>query len=156
MNFLRFNSHEEMQAYLIQAKADAEQALDPAQRAITFGDYWVRFYDLARGIVEFGQVATLQEVADNAIDYGATAAEAAEEVDDAEARMKAGYLTGRAYSLLNVDGEWGHTHKAHVWPIEESLFNAASETNWSVRAMPTSAKVNFEVAFRAMRSVGMA
>lgn len=152
MNVLRFTNHAEMQAYLIQAQADADSAMHQNQRALTFGDHWVRFYDLANGLIEFGRIATLQEVADHAIDNGATAEEAAEEVDDAEARERVGYMTGQAFSKLSVNGEWGHTHKSVVWPIESALFHQAAECEWKIDFLPTSAKINLEIAFRAQRA----
>lgn len=151
VNILRFNSREEMQAYLIQAAADAHTALHAHQRSITFGDCWVRFVDLANKVVEFGRVALPQEVADQMIDAGGTASDAAEAVDAAERSLAAGYLTGFAFSLYNREGEWGHTHKAHVWPIEESLFHQAAEAKWQIDLLPMSGKVNLNHAFLAMK-----
>lgn len=152
MNVLRFNSHTEMQAYLIRAQADADMALHPAQRAITWGSHWVRFVDLGRRIVEFGRVYQPDEVVDLEVQYGATAREAASAVDATKRGLEAGYLYGLAFSVYNHDGEAGHTHKAHAWPIEESLFNAAAETHWQIDLMPVSAKINLHAAFTAFRT----
>lgn len=151
MNVLRFDSHAEMQAYLIQSQTDAHTALHPAQRAITFGTYWCRFVDVANSLVEFGRVAELHEVTELEIAAGSTAREAADVARKTAASLDAGFMYGIAYSVYEREGVWGHTHKAHVWPIEESLFHAAAEVNWQIALLPTSQKINLEVAFRAMR-----
>lgn len=156
MNVLRFNSTEEMQAYLIRAKTDALMGMHPLQSRLTYGDYWVRFVDLANKIVEFGHVASLQQVADQAIDSGATTEQAADEVDQAELLNVEGFLTGYAYSPYNRNGEWGVTHKSNVWPIEESLFLQAGECNYHLELLPISGKINLEVAFRGYRKARVA
>lgn len=140
-----------MQAYLIQAQADAEQSLHPAQWALGYGCYWVRFVDIANGIIEFGRVTHPHETVELEMSTGSAKRDALQSARDNERRLANHVLTGIAYSPLNPDGEWGHTHKAHVWPIEEALFNAAAEANWQIDLLPVSQKINLEAAFRAQR-----
>jgi hypothetical protein len=152
VNFIKFKNFEEMQAYLIQAQADADSHVTPAQRAIGYGDYWARFIDVGNRIVEFGRVYTLTEVRRLEVEAGATAQEADFAVSDTEQSMKNGnFLYGRAASILLPNGESGYTHKANVWPIEESLWAAAAECGWNIDVLPLSAKVNLEAAFIAYR-----
>lgn len=154
MNVLRFNNAAEMQAYLIQAQADADASLHPAQRAITWGDTWVRFIDVAAQVVEFGRVFTQEEVAEQEVAAGGTNDDVAQAVADATVRQQQGYLFGVAFSIYNTMGEAGYTHKSNVWPIEGDVFDRAAERNWIARDMPMSAKINVEAAFRAYRGRG--
>lgn len=140
-----------MQAYLIQAQADAHHNLHPLQSALTYGSFWTRFVDLGNKVVEFGRVAMLDEVRDLEVQAGATSAEANAIVQSTDTSLRNGYMYGLAYSLYNRDGEWGTTHKAHVWPIEESLFHQAAEANWQIDLLPMSGKINLNAAFRAMK-----
>jgi hypothetical protein len=151
VNVLSFSSHEEMRAYLIQAQADALRSLHPLQRGITFGDCWVRFVNIAERHVEFGRVALPEETLRLEIDAGATYADARAVVQRDQQAIKNGYLYGVAYSRYNREGEWGHTHKANVWPIEEWVFNDASEANWQVDLLPMSSKINLNIAFLGWR-----
>lgn len=151
MNFIQFNNAAEMRAYLIQAQADADTAIHPAQRAITFGDHWAQFLDIANRIVIFGKTLTLTEVKFTEMYAGATLAEAKQAVAATNEAMERNYLYGRAYSALLTEGEYGQTHKSVVWPIEESLYNAAAEANWNIDLLPTSAKINLQAAFTAYR-----
>lgn len=151
MNFIQFKNQAEMQAYLIQAQADADAAIHPAQRAVTFGDHWAQFVDIANRIVVFGHTLTLTEVKFTEMYAGATLAEAKAAVRETNEAMANNFLYGRAYSILCPEGEYGNTHKSVVWPIEESLYNAAHEVNWNIDLLPTSAKINLQAAFTAYR-----
>ena len=151
MHVESFDSPEQMREYLRTAAEEAHNSLHPAQRAITHGDTWVRFVDIANRVIEFGRVATLEEVEREAVEAGATHDEAHEQMQRAEMAVANHYLYGKAYSRYNTPGEWGHTHKAHVWPCDPSLFVEASQVQWQIEMLPPSAKVNLEIAFRAMR-----
>ena len=151
MHVQQFDNHEQMLDYLRQAQAEAHNTLHPAQRAITHGTCWVRFVDLANRLIEFGRVATLEEVEAASLEAGSTAAEALDDVKAAEFALDRHYMTGMAHSRTNPDGEWGSTHKAHVWPIDGHLFLQAGRVNWQIELLPASGKINLEAAFRAMR-----
>jgi hypothetical protein len=151
MNVQQFHSHEEMQEYLRKAAEEAHLGLHPAQRAIGPGDTWVRFVDVANRLIEFGRVTRPEEVERMILEGGGTAAEVREEVERVEQSIANHYLIGKAHSRYNTPGEWGTTHKAHVWPVDPSLFVDASEVQWQIELLPPSAKINLEAAFRAMR-----
>lgn len=152
MNVIRFHSQEEMRAHLIQAAADAHNKMHVVQSAITFGDFWVRFVDVANKVIEYGMVATPEEVYAAEVEAGATKAEANQAVEQTQAALRNGYMYGIAFSPLNRDGEWGHTHKAHVWPIDESLFHQAAEANFQFDLLPMSGKINLNIAFLQMKN----
>jgi hypothetical protein len=152
VNIIGFSSHEEMQAYLIQAQADADAALHPAQRAITWGSHWVRFEDIAHRLVIFGRVLGQREVYDAEIEAGATVDEAEYAMVETTHQLEE---ANRVYSICSsiycADGEYGTTHKAALWPIEESLYNDAAEADWNIDRLPLSSKINLQAAFTAYR-----
>lgn len=151
LNVLSFNNDAEMRAYLIQAATDALQNLHPLQSALTYGSFWCRFVDLDARVTEFGRVAEKHEVVELELTAGATGREAARTALQTAQAMENGYLYGIAYSVLEADGEWGHTHKGNVWPIEESLFHAAAEAKWQMDMLPISQKLNLQAAYTALR-----
>lgn len=151
MNLLSFDSPEEMQAYLRSASASAHSHLHLAQETIGFGDTWLQFVDLVQRHIVFGRVQTLDEVMAGEIESGATHSAAEVACRDTDWMLAKGYMYGRAYDYMNPEGELGHTHKAHAWPIEPECFYAAREVGWHIDKMPLSQKINLEVAFRAWK-----
>lgn len=152
MQVIQFDSHDEMRAYLQQAAQAAHRGLHPEQDRLTYGDYWVQFHDIANQHVIFGRVATASEVYEGELRSGVTANEARKVVESTHTELSNGYMYGVAFDKFNREGSLGHTHKAHVWPIEERLFNAAAEANYQIDQLPTSGKVLLEIAFRALRA----
>lgn len=143
---LSFPNPEAMQAYLASAKDAAAKGLHVLQHSITYGEHWVRF---AGPIVEFGRVATLTEVGVAEVRAGASSAEASQVVAETEAKHLEHLMYGDAYSVLGPEGEVGYTHKAHVWPIDEVVFEAAREAGWDVTKMDTEHQLTLSLAYRA-------
>jgi len=151
MEVIRFGTHEEMLQHLRQASTEAFESMHPAQAAITFGDCWVQFHDIANRHLIFGRVMPLADVLAGEIEAGATKHEAQGTVRQTVRDLAAGYMYGRAHDRYNVEGELGQTHKASVWPIEEALFNSCAEVNWQMDLLPLSQKLNLQIAFSSLR-----
>lgn len=151
MNVIGFSSPEEMRDYLRQAAERAHMGLHIAQDRLTYDDCWVQFYDLANRLVIFGHISTLDQVRAGEVAAGATTEEVDWVVESVEKDLGFGYMYGMAYSTFEPKGEVGTTHKAHAWPIERSLFDAAEQVGWNIDRLPQWAKINLEVAYREMR-----
>lgn len=150
VSMLTFKDREEMEAYLAEASRRAYSQIHPRQHALTYGDYWVRFVDLADRHIEFGRIARLQEVRAEA--EGDEDADADEVVERTQALLDDGYMYGIAHSRYNPEGEWGHTHKSVVWPIERSVFYEARDCGFAMDRMPEHAKINLQAAYLGFRT----
>lgn len=151
MNFIKFNNTEDMQAYLLRAQADADSSTHPAQRALTYGDHWVQFEDIANRVVIFGKVYTLTEVKFTEMYAGATLAEAKDAQRHTQILMAENKVYGRAHSILCPGGEAGYAHKSVLWPIEQSVYESAQQVGWNIDRLYPSDKINLEAAFIAYR-----
>lgn len=152
MNVYTFESIEDMQAAVEKWNSDANAGLAVEQRAITYGDYWVRFYDIGARIVDFGHVMTEAEYVEQETEEGTDPDEIALNLQRLQARHDAGYLYGRAHSILNVTGEWGTTHRSNVWPIEERLYAAAQTVDWKIDQLSPDGKLLLEIAYACYRT----
>lgn len=152
MNVYKFSSLEEMLKAVNEWNTEANEGLATEQKAITYGDYWVRFYDVGARIIDFGKVMTEAEFVEGEMAFGADPDEIAAELQQVKARHDAGYLYGVAHSILGVDGELGSTHRANVWPIEERLFTAAQTVDWKVDQLSPDGKLLLEIAYACYRT----
>jgi hypothetical protein len=153
--YVSFNSWEEMQAYLEANEAAANAHLVDTQKAITYGQLWVRFYDIADRVIIFGKVMELETVRAEEIRLGASAGEAAYTVKNVEERMARNYLFGRCWSVIEPDGELGDTHASQVWPCSPALYDEAHRVGWRIDDMDPWAKAELQTLhiemFAAMR-----
>jgi hypothetical protein len=139
----------------------ANAVLHDKQRAVTWGDCWVRFWDPSDGIVIFGRVLTEDELReselrglnpnstdpDERMEYEATV--------DSLTRMKeshedGGYLFSWCSSRIEP-GEYGSTHRANLWPCSRMLYDAAQEVGWQIGALPATAQAILEAAYHDYR-----
>lgn len=141
-----FGDPEEMRETIQQWREAALAGLAPAQADLTFGSHWVRFED---DLVIFGRVATLSEVGVAEMELGASGEEAAAMTHQISENMEAGLLYADCYSVVEVDGEVGNTHKASVWPIDESLFEQARRVDWDPYRLPDSGRALLTEAWAA-------
>ena len=149
-----FGSFEEAMDANRTATDAANSTLHPIQRAITFGTYWVRFYDIQHRILIWGYVEPLQSVLD-------TEAALTEDDDDGpdqdevrehtQRNHDRGYMYGRAYSLIEPEGEWGDTHRANMRPITQELFYAAKATRSNMDALDLYARQGLQQAYEGWR-----
>jgi hypothetical protein len=147
-----FDSTEEMVEALRERAAHALAGLAPQQQTLTWGDHWVQFHDIENGGLVWGQVMTREDIARGELASDATWDEVVRAVDKITDGLTSGYMYGRAHDRHNVEGDLGTTHKAHVWPIEERLFEAAREVDFDHRKIEDLAmRLLLDVAFRSMR-----
>jgi len=130
MTFFReFDSMEEMQRFLAEQTRLANESLSEEQKAITYGDYWVRTdYEF----LIFGYINTLDELDESSRRLGADEEEIAYEramIADAHAR---GYMYGKAYSVVEPDGEWGSTHRVSMQKVSKQTFDRMRELGWTL------------------------
>lgn len=122
----------DIEAYFAQMRAEEEAAnanVHPDQAALTWGDHFVRFYEMGpEGILAiFGAIYT-------ASDYERS--EGAQGLAEAEERMARGYRFARCYSVIEPEGELGDTHVVTVWPITPEQFAQAKAAGWDPGALP--------------------
>jgi hypothetical protein len=110
----------------------ANEHLADAQREVTYGSYWARFYNVKERVIIFGHVETLASMEASERDLGAGDEEAVYIVEDTKRRHEDGYLYGMAYSVVTPEGELGFTHRADLWPIDEETFDAYRKVGWNV------------------------
>ncbi len=152
MHIKQFRSNEEMRSYLQEMKNAAHIGMHPCQIDISYGDHWVRFVDTDKRVFEFGKVATLIEVGVGEIAAGASADEAVQAVADVQAQMTDSLMYGTAWSPLEKGGTVGVTHKAHVWPIEQTLFEAIRLKGWDIDAIDLADQLRLSTAYTGMRA----
>jgi len=141
--FRSFDSIEDAFEFMRKGEDYGNRNLHPKQAAITWGDYWVRFYDVADRMIIFGRVETEAEVEKSeseGIDEMTDIHERAVARDEVMETMRTirdsherGLMWGWAYS--KYDHDLGSTHRFDMWPITEGLYNAAREAQWDVDAI---------------------
>lgn len=150
MNVLAFSSESEMKTLLANAAA---HGLHPEQEALSWGSTWVQFYDIGKHHIRFGLVLSKDTLIDLALESGCTSEQARDQVAAAERAQGMGVLYSRYYDFWRrPDGIHSVTYKAHVWPIEESLYHQASEADWYISQLPTSGQVNLQAAWMGFRA----
>jgi len=155
--FMAFNSIEDAYDFMRRGDEFGNRNLHPAQQAITWGDYWVRFYDVANRLIIFGYGYTYDE-------FVAAESEGMDAITDPEERMEReeelrysiasvrdsherGYMFGWAWSKGERD--LGSTHRFNMWPISKELFEAAKAVDWDVDRLPRGGEL--ERAYQAYR-----
>lgn len=141
-----FDSAEEMFAAMAQATEDANARLAPHQRDLTFGSYWVRFYDVTERIIEFGRVFTLDEIPFEPEDGYPVEVQRQEMIENTER----GYLYSEANSILGTEN--GDTHRYNAWPIEQRLFDMAKAVDWKIDDLDDTGKLLLEIAYAGFRA----
>lgn len=138
--FQSFDSIEEAFEFMRRGEDYGNRNLHPEQAAITWGDYWVRFYNIADRLIIFGKVETEAEAEasesegiENITDPEEKAIaleEVAESMRVIRASHERGLMWGWAYSKHFTD--IGSTHRFYMWPITPQLFEAAKTVGWDV------------------------
>lgn len=136
MNVRTYENQVELRDALNKVRKDRRAGIDPAQSAITYGDRWVQFLDIGRNLVTFGRVFTQEEVAQDAGPGYAT-----DVLDDLARTMSEHLLWGHWANRLNVPPVTGYQHLAHVWPIDQDLYEMARRVGWDCRMLPEAGQV---------------
>jgi len=163
--FVEFNSIEDAYEFMRKGEAYGNRNLHPKQENITWGDYWVRFYNVADRVIIFGKVETEAEVEageSKGIDDIAVEAERAIAQDEVLYTMttirdshERGLMWGWAYS--RYDKDLGSTHRFYMWPISKDLYEAAEQVGWDVDAITDPvARAELEAAWQEYRRHALA
>jgi hypothetical protein len=123
-----FDSHEEMLDRIAQGVEAAKSRATPRQNAITYGDYWMRAWD---DIMIFGYIYTKEEMDAIEIKLGASQEELEYEHRVYDRSYRDGFRFGKAYSVIEPNGELGDTHVCDMIKITKEEFYAAKALNWS-------------------------
>lgn len=127
MSVMGFDNADDMFAYMREQEEAANARVTPGQAQIGYGAWWLRPYE---DVVIFGYVPTQDEV---------RASEGGDEADPEELQYtletladahRRGYRYGRAYSVIEPEGEWGSTHISTMVEITEEQFNQAQAHGW--------------------------
>jgi len=136
------------------ATEDANSKICDRQKAITFGSYWVRFHVMPPGIVIViaGRVTTIEDFKTVEIEAGGSEEELEETLPQLQSRHDDGYMFGRAYSVLEPEGEYGSTHRSVMWPIDKSLYDALKANSWDFTNLDDWEAAHLEDAYQSYRS----
>lgn len=138
--FRSFDSLDDAWEFMRKGEDFGNRNLHPKQQAITWGDHWVRFYDIKERFIIFGYVYTMAEVEEaegkdipdipDPVEQQLARDEVAYTMDTVINSHGRGLLWGWAHSKHFTD--LGSTHRFHMWPISEGLFEAAKAAGWDV------------------------
>lgn len=132
MQMRTYDSIETMVADMRAATEQANRWLADAQRRVGWGDTWVRFHIVPGEdrLVIFGQVLPTREALGPDGEDPLERAEREEELLRIKARYDDGFMYSRSFSVNYPDGELGDTHRANLWPLPVSVYDAASKVGW--------------------------
>ena len=117
-----FDSIEDAFAWMEQQEMAANERATEEQKAITYGDYWIRFVSLLGGmerLVIFGHVLPLDDMPEEDRGY-------------VKATHDRGYRFSRCYSVAAPRGELGDVHVSQIAKIPKSLFDLARLAGWDI------------------------
>ena len=158
MSHMQFDSLDEAFEWMQKRTEEANANLHDKQRGVTWGDHWCRFVDVANRLVVFGKVDTIAEVeAGERGEYDTPISEESQaELDYTLEHLRhtheRGYLYGRSFCTHYPEGELGDTHRANLWPIEKSLYDAAEQAGWVIDDLPNWAKHDLQHAWTGYRN----
>ena len=148
MTVFGFNSFEEAMEWERKQQEAVEAALAPEQRAINWGDKFMRVWEDPYGgaadpgeghfLAIFGDIYTFEALAQ------------IEEPDTMETlkRMETRFLFAECYSVVEPEGEPGSVNRWDMWPISTQEFERAKAAGWDVTDY--SVWPWFKVKFREM------
>lgn len=122
-----FDNFDDMMNAISKGVESAKARMTPEQEAITYGDYWMRVWE---GIPIFGYIIPRDELEASERELGATDEEIEYENDVLDASYANGFRFGRAYSVMEPDGELGDTHVIDMIPITKEQFEEAKSLGW--------------------------
>ena len=120
-----YENFESMHQRLTELTKEANDGLAPAQRLVTYGDHWVRFWDMRQRLVIFGHVHTPEEIRRDEELHGAPENEIDYMLGETERRHRDGFMYGLCRSRWYPEGEWGDTHRGNLWPVDKDTYDEA-------------------------------
>lgn len=154
MSIIGFDSFDDMNRYLSEAEEAAGRRIVDAQREISYGHLWLRFYDPLGRVVIFGRVHTPEEIQINEVELGASLSEARAVVKHTKEMNERGYLFGTCWSTIEPRGELGNTHRSEVWHCPAPVFEEAAAHKWDVDRVSAWAKDALEELYQQWRKRG--
>lgn len=132
MNVQFFDNTQDMFDAIQRGVEQAQARTTPKQSAITYGDYWMRFWDTGYGetLLIFGHITPFEEMMQTERDLGADDEELAYERDMMKTSYERGFRFGRAFSVVEPDGELGETHVSDMIPLSKEEFDEARLLRW--------------------------
>lgn len=134
IHFQAFDSFEEMQAAVAEQHAAAMAGMSEHQRTLLGRRkfYWVRPY-AEMDMFIFGEYDLDAWIANEKRLWDDEDGPFADHQASMEhGNLVRGYLSGRAYSVVEPDGELGDTHVSTVFEISEKAFEQARAIGWRI------------------------
>lgn len=135
MTFESFDNIEDAFAAMAAQEDAANRRTTPEQKAIGYGDYFIRDYETMFGFGEsltiYGYIMTRDEFIESERDAGSPEDELAWTLERMDSSYERGYRFGWCYSEVEPDGELGSTHVSTMTrKISKEEFEAAKERGW--------------------------
>ena len=135
MKIESFNTLDEMMASLQRNEAAAMARLTPLQRVLLplREFYWMRpapqYECVIFGYYNLDDMIALEKslTPEDEMDWHPGWV-----VSTTDKNLVRGYKSGRAYSVIEPDGELGDTHVSTMWPITKESFEQAKAMRWDV------------------------
>ena len=127
-----FDNTDDMFDAISRGVESAKARATEKQNAITYGDYWMRMWE---GFLIFGYIQTREELDAEERRLGASEEELESEHEAMDYSYSNGFRFGRAYSIIESEGELGDTHVSDMIPITKEEFEQAKECFWSLEAV---------------------
>jgi len=124
-----FDNLDDMFAAINRGIDRANSMVLPRQSLIKQGDYWMRMWE---DVIIFGRISTTEELDAEERRLGASEEEIEWEHETMENSYSNGFRFGRAYSVIESEGELGDTHISTMVPITKEEFEDAKRLNWDV------------------------
>lgn len=135
-HIMSFDSFDDAMNFMADAEEAANDRATDEQKAIAYGDNWVRLYaDAGQILAIFGEIPTPDELEADERRLGADDDEIAYERATLADSYKRGYRFGTAYSVLEPNGEMGSTHVSEMRTLTNEQFEEARRYGWDLYAM---------------------
>lgn len=133
-----------------EATAMANELLAPEQLDVTWGSYWIRFYDIEARVIIFGYVQTVEEAEAAELASGGSKEELAYTTPRLREMHDNGYMWGWCHSI--IASEPGSTHRSRLWPIGGDTYLAAEQMGWDIDRLDREYKTKIEAAYQGIRA----
>lgn len=147
-----FTTADEFRLWLDKKAQAAHRGLHEHQADITYGSHWVRFVDLDAAVIEFGRVLTLAEVAAQVEGDGRDEDRASVQRVTDRMAVERDLIFAERHDRFLPHGNLGYVYRSHIWPVEDRLFQLASEVEFDYRKLGDTGRFLLDVAFRQMRA----
>lgn len=146
--FHSFDSVEDMMDALARGEQAAIDRMTEPQRAhlqlaFTEPTYWFRMYE---DILIFGESQPVEAQARREVELGGDEGEYGYAYERFKERHERGYVYGKAYSVIEPDGELGSSHVSELTQCEQTTFEHMRKYGWSLDRLHAEADAAFALA----------